>query len=118
MSTQPETPKPRARFQTLVGFFALAMNLGAGGLLIWRAARFAPANYWAVETRLFWIPAAATLLWGLMDLVKRRARARLGMAVLVSAVLLAAVVFVFDFFNVLVHFETWLDRGLPARWTR
>ena len=118
MTSEPGTIKPRGRWQTFVGFFALAMNIAAGALLIWRAVRFAPDNHWAVETRFLWIPAGATLLWGLMDLVKRRARARLGMAVLAAAVLLGGLVFVLDYFNVLVQYEVWLDRGFPARWTR
>ena len=114
---QARTPKRRGAAATMVGMLALAMNLAAGGMLLWRAERFAPDNYWTVDTRLFWFPAGVTCLWGLMELLWWRRRGRfLPVLVVLSAAALAGHVFVFDHYNILVHVERWVDRGMPMRW--
>ena len=40
------------------------------------------------------------------------------MLVIFTAVALAAMVFVLDYYNVLVHYERWVKRGAPDAWTR
>ena len=110
--------KRRGAWGTAMGWLALVMNVSAGGLLVWRAHRFAPENYWAFETRLFWLPAGATFVWGMMELFWWRRRGRLlPILVLLSALALGAVVFVFDYYNVLIPLQRWVERGFPRAWT-
>jgi len=112
-------PKRRGVAATLVGVLAFVMNVAACGLLIWRAERFALENFWSVETRLFAFPAAVTFLWGAMELFWwRRGGRMLPVLVILSALGLAAVVFIFDTYNVLIPYERWLQRGLPQPWER
>ena len=109
--------KRRGPLASAVGLFALLLNVVTGGLLIWRAQRL--VNHWAVDTRKFWACAAVTAAWGVMELFWWRRRGRwLGVLVLVSAVALAGLVFVMDYYNLLVEYELWLQRGMPEPWTR
>lgn len=116
-SAAARAPRRRGAWATVLGWLALTMNVSAGGLLVWRVRRFAPDNRWDIETRLFWLPAGATLLWGLMELVWWRRRGWvLPVLVVLTALGLAALVCVFDYYNVLLSHQRWIDRGLPLPW--
>lgn len=109
----------RGPLASAAGLFAFVLNGLTGGLLIWRAYRYAPVNHWGVDTRKFWACAAVTAVWGVMELFWWRRRGRwLPILVLVSAVALAGLVFVMDYYNLLVEYELWIDRGMPAQWSR
>ena len=109
----------RGPLASAVGLFAFLLNGLTCGLLIWRVHRLAPLNHWGLETRKFWICAAVTAAWGGMELFWWRRRGRwLPILVLISAIALAGVVFVMDYYNLLVEYHVWIERGMPPAWTR
>ena len=117
--TSAAAPAKRRRgpLASAVGLFAFALNAMTGGLLIWCVCRL--PNHWGLDTRKFAVPAAATAVWAVMELFWWRRRGRwLGVLVLVSAVALAGLVFVTDYYNLLVGYERWLARGMPQPWSR
>ena len=116
-ATTGRAERRRGPLASAVGLFAFLLNGVTGALLIWRAARL--GNHWGLDTRKFWVPAAVTAAWGLMELLWWRRRGRwLPVLVLVSAAALAVLVFVMDYYNLLVEYEVWLKRGMPPAWTR
>lgn len=111
--------KSRGVLATLMGLMAVLFNLASCGVLVWRVRLHWLGNHWAFETRLFYLPAIPAALWGVMELLLWRRRGWwLPVLVILSAAALAGLVFVLDYYNVLVQYERWIGRGFPAAWTR
>jgi hypothetical protein len=107
-------PERRRRIEILLGCLTVVPLLAIGAVLAREAVVRYPVNHVGFDIRGTW---AVCLI---APLVALRWRLRPWMVALIVVVsgLLALEVFVFDHFNVLVQYERWCDRGMPAAWQR
>jgi len=82
--------------------------------LIARVALVPDSNHWGFDTRWLWLGCLPSLL--VVALLLRSQYRRRVLIPLCAALLLAIVVAVFDHFNILVEYESWLARGMPEAW--
>jgi hypothetical protein len=110
-----------ARSQVSFGFlmvtwlFTAAANATSAVLTV-LAAACAPSNHVSLDIRWSLVLVVIATGWTAFMWLLERRLSRTVMALVVSAVLLAGIVLVFDRFNVLVEYDTWVQRGMPERW--
>lgn len=71
------------------------------------------ANHWGMEIRYLWGLSALLALSAVVTRLAAGTSRKVTGFALSTALLLAVVVFVVDRQNLLVHYETWLHRGMP-----
>ena len=98
-----------------LGVGHLFLLLASGAILAWRIST--SENHWAIDCRWLWVLSGAAIGWCGIGVMSRRAPKSLPVCMLVGAVLLAGLVFLADHYNLLVEYERWVGRGMPARWT-
>lgn len=108
----------RIRFRTMwqvlaVGQIALLLSASA-----FAAIRLltSSANHWGFDCRWLWIACVVGVIWCGIGVVMKQARTSAVIALGLSALVVAAGVFVVDHCNLLVEYEEWLQRGMPAPW--
>ena len=76
------------------------------------------SNHWGFDTLLLACLCIVPILWALVGLVLHprpwRAVIILGVIACVTMICL----FLFQHYNVLVNYDTWLERGMPVKWIR
>ncbi len=75
-----------------------------------------PCNHVGYDIRDLYLPCIMLGLWGVAGLVLLKLWKASSIAAISAACILAAQVFIFDRFNLLVEYEEWLSRGMPAIW--
>ena len=64
----------------------------------------------------YWLALAGGFMSLLAMRMTRKPRVN-AIAVLVSSLCLALLIAVFDYYNVIVQYDTWCGRGMPLEWT-
>jgi phosphatidylserine synthase len=94
----------------------LAAVLVLAGYVILRRVLTDERNHWAADIRVLVVPSIMLLSMSVFGFVSRKTLRIPAVLFGVLAILITALVFVLDHWNVLVQYEAWLDRGMPERW--
>lgn len=103
------------------GWFIVAVVAGAAmvlalGAMAWSAG-MKDSNHVGYDIRWVWGLCALAVAWAAWGARRRPRMTRAVVCLTLLALVLAGVVFVFDRYNVLVEYETWVARGMPEPWS-
>jgi hypothetical protein len=76
------------------------------------------SNHWGLDTFLLACICIVPILWSLIGLGLHPRPWRAIIILGILACVTMAGLLIFDQYNVLVKYDTWLDRGMPQKWTR
>jgi len=103
-------------------WYSVAFLFGAGLLAVCvvssrRAFSNQYSNHWGFDTFLLGCSCVVPVVWALagLGLRPRAWRALIILGVLAGVTMIG--LFIFHHYNVLVNYDTWLERGMPERWT-
>lgn len=97
-------------FGAIAALMAALLSM-ASAAMIYRAAT--SANHWGLDIRLLWPVCAAAAIYAGINLRRMPASKGPAVALLVTGITTAALVFILDHFNLLVEYSEWLRRGMP-----
>ena len=80
---------------------------------IWRTWRYYPTNHWGGDVRWCYVLAISQMFWAVLFLMTKRKVVLLWTGAIFTIVF-CVLIFFFDQFNVLVEYENWIRRGMPA----
>lgn len=102
------------KFATILSTVLLVVLVGAMIGMGYRALRATTTG--AYDIRWLWLLCGVALAWSLAAMWFELAPTTLLVWLASLAILCAVMVFVFDYFNILMSFETLKARGQPIKW--
>ena len=84
--------------------------------LLWWQASIRKSNNIGFDIQIFWMISLIGLVISIAAYYSTRTLTLCITVLFMSALVLAITLFVLDYWNVLVEYDTWLQRGMPDKW--
>ena len=105
-----------AAISRAVSWVTMAAVLAVDLVVICLTIRYAPSNHWSWDVRVCYVVPLPALIWLIVVWRRRWVSGAMRLGLLLCLLMLVLTLVVVDRCNLLVQYDVWTARGMPARW--